>query len=636
MSTEEQRLDPTATIAFGLVLVALWVILTPYPGITHDGQGYALQAMARLSPAVFADDVFLRFQSQDDFTVYPLMQAAVIGLLDLDRGTSLLTLLFQIAWFASAWLVLRQLTGQRLALLGLGLLVVMPGHYGAMRIFQLGEPFLTARLPAEALSLLGIGLYLKRRIPLSVAALAMALLLHPLMAFPALLVIALAEVSERFGSRAALAGIALVGASAIVAGGPLSTWQPVAGAAWIELLRGRSPQLFTDLWRPLDWSTTVQALATLAILVVCTETRLPRRLVAAAIAVGITGLALAAVASTWPQLDLLLKGQPWRWLWLCRFLAIAMLPVVAVALWRAPGARRAAALILASSWLIVLPISARSGVTQAVPGILAAVALLLATLPEAQVSPSFQRLALRGAWSILAVSVLAAILTTSLVALLQFSDTADPAWLVVTGNVVNMAAPATGIVLAAWHLAVHGRRVTALAVATTAVIVLAAVLPVRGPTWLATPWSGASRAEFADWRELIPAQSEVLWWDGLREVWFLLQRRSYLTDSQAGGIVFSPDLVEEIGRRAANLEPYLPAIQWIAGTGPRDRVVALTPASLERICNDPQLGFVVAEDDLGIGAPSHVWPKRSVRVFLYDCGRVRALRDPTPARPTAG
>jgi hypothetical protein len=313
-----------------------------------------------------------------------------------------------------------------------------------------------------------------------------------------------------------------------------------------------------------------------------------------------------------------------------------MLPVVAVALWRAPGARRAAALILASSWLIVLPISARSVVTQAVPGILAAVALLLAALPEAQVSPSFQRLALRGAWSILAVSVLAAILTTSLVALLQFSDTADPAWLVVTGNVVNMAAPATGIVLAAWHLAVHGRRVTALAVATTTVIVLAAVLPVRGPTWLATPWSGASRAEFADWRELIPAQSEVLWWDGLREVWFLLQRRSYLTDSQAGGIVFSPDLVEEIGRRAANLEPYLPAIQWIAGTGPRDRVIALTPASFERICIDPQLGFVVAEDDLGIGAPSHVWPKRSVRVFLYDCGRVRALRDPIPARSTAG
>ena len=105
---------------------------------------------------MFGDDIFLRFQSQDDFTIFPPLQAAAIQALDLDRGTALLTLLFQVAWFVAAWLVLRQLLAPRLVLLGVGLLVVVPGYYGAMRIFQYAEPFLTARLPAEALSLLAI------------------------------------------------------------------------------------------------------------------------------------------------------------------------------------------------------------------------------------------------------------------------------------------------------------------------------------------------------------------------------------------------------------------------------------------------------------------------------------------------
>jgi hypothetical protein len=116
----------------------------------------------------------------------------------------------------------------------------------------------------------------------------------------------------------------------------------------------------------------------------------------------------------------------------------------------------------------------------------------------------------------------------------------------------------------------------------------------------------------------------------LREVWFLLERRSYLTDSQAGGIVFSPELVAEIQRRAAILEPYLPAAQWIVGSSLQGNDGALTNASLQMICQDRQLGFVVAEEDLGMGAPSHIWPTRKTRVFLYDCGRLRATPPSTP------
>jgi hypothetical protein len=49
----------------------------------------------------------------------------------------------------------------------------------------------------------------------------------------------------------------------------------------------------------------------------------------------------------------------------------------------------------------------------------------------------------------------------------------------------------------------------------------------------------------------------------------------------------------------------------------------LTLASLRSICTDPALGFVVSEDDVGIGAPSKEWPTRGRFIHLYDC---RALR----------
>jgi hypothetical protein len=291
--------------------------------------------------------------------------------------------------------------------------------------------------------------------------------------------------------------------------------------------------------------------------------------------------------------------------------------------------RRAAALTLAGSWLIVLPISARTGLSQAVPGLLAVVALGLVVAPVGQVSPRLQTLALRGSWAVLGFVVLAAGLTTSLVATMQFADTTDAAWLRILANVVNMTAPAAAIVIGAWSLAMRGSRVASLAVIAVAICAMGAVLPARASTWVAMPWSGASREEFADWRQRIPAHSEVLWWDGLREVWFLLQRRSYLTDSQAGGIVFSPDLAAEIQRRAKNLDPYIPAIQWIAGTDAQDRKAELSAESLVTICQDVQLGFVVAEEDLGLGAPSHDWPARSTRVFLYDCSHARGMADKT-------
>ena len=142
--------------------------------------------------------------------------------------------------------------------------------------------------------------------------------------------------------------------------------------------------------------------------------------------------------------------------------------------------------------------------------------------------------------------------------------------------------------------------------------------------WTARPFGAETHAAFADWRAEIPEDSEVLWYNSLRETWFLLERRSYLTRSQSGGIVFSEELADEIVRRALVLEPYIDKDFWFISPA----LSAIEPNPLTRqillsICRDPELGFVVSDDDIGLATSSLEWPAAGDSMYLYDCSEFR-------------
>jgi hypothetical protein len=113
--------------ALALAWLLLWAVLNPYAGITHDGIGYALQALARLDPAVFAQDLFLRFQSQNDFTLFPWLHALFVEFLGLEQGTAALTLAFLVAWHVAAWFLARSVLSACMAWLAVGPLIAVPG-----------------------------------------------------------------------------------------------------------------------------------------------------------------------------------------------------------------------------------------------------------------------------------------------------------------------------------------------------------------------------------------------------------------------------------------------------------------------------------------------------------------------------
>src|SRR5579864_2626466 len=149
----------TATWSLALMLVTLWLLVQGYHGLTGDGQIYALQALARLRPQL-SSDLYLQYTSQDQFTIFSLPYAWFIGSFGLESAARLLTLLFTVWFLAATWSVARAVSGGDVAWLVAAFLLIIAGDFGASGVFRILDPFLTARLPAEAMTITALACHL--------------------------------------------------------------------------------------------------------------------------------------------------------------------------------------------------------------------------------------------------------------------------------------------------------------------------------------------------------------------------------------------------------------------------------------------------------------------------------------------
>ena len=189
-----------------LTLVALWLALHGYHGITDDGQIYAFQAFARLYPALKAD-LYLQYASQDQFTVFSPLYAWCIALLGLENAARLLTLVFTIWFVAAAWSFARAAAGRDTAWLATAFLLIVGGDYGGSGVFRILDPFLTARLPAEALTITALVCHFRGMKRLALVLSLAALFIHPLLALPGLLLIVCLSLPLRLGAMGAIGGV---------------------------------------------------------------------------------------------------------------------------------------------------------------------------------------------------------------------------------------------------------------------------------------------------------------------------------------------------------------------------------------------------------------------------------------------
>ena len=75
-------------IGLACLVVSFWILIHPYRGLEHDSVLYAVLALARLHPAALGHDLFVRYGTQDNFTIFSPVFAAMIRAVGLEPAAA--------------------------------------------------------------------------------------------------------------------------------------------------------------------------------------------------------------------------------------------------------------------------------------------------------------------------------------------------------------------------------------------------------------------------------------------------------------------------------------------------------------------------------------------------------------------
>ena len=615
------------SLALVLMLVALWAITHRYQGLARDGELYAFQALARIHPALGAD-LYLQNASQDQYSIFSRIYAPLIRSFGLQNAELVLFGLCTTCFLAAAWALARALVTRGEAWLTTAAFIVTVGYYGSYKIFHYAEGYLTARSMAEALVVASLACHFHGRTRLAFLIAIGALFIHPLMALPgALLLVCLCLPIRQaiFASAAAIIATLGIAVGAVVV--PAFThWFTVLDPAWLEVVRERSQFLFLQYWTPQDWELNARPFVSLTLGALAVEDPRMRKLCLAAMLVGASGLAIALIASVFGPLAVLLQGQAWRWVWVTGFTAILLLVPSVLRIWRDSTCGPLCALLLLAGWTC-----------SSVDGLVCTEAALGLWLVRAHLgirASGYLRWAAGAAGGLLVAWTLAKSWPFS-----PASPDTGNALLARMREFFDWGLPGLLIFGFCWRWISHSRSTLVVALAAAFFLVCSLLVLPESFHQSSTAVTAANPEEFADWRNAIPPSSNVLILPTRKSAafsWFTLQRPSYLSVDQSAGVVFSRVTALEVRRRSEVLRPVMEPdweiLSHIAekarGTRKPAPARPLSTQILAGICSDPQLGFVIAQEKLGLDSIPHaqagIWKDWS----LYDCRRVRS---PAPA-----
>lgn len=615
-------------IALGLtlVLVLLWLLTHRYAGLHGDAELYAFQAFARIHPSL-ATDIYLRYGSQAQYTIFSPIYAYCIQSFGLPNAALLLTIVFKIWFFAASWMFARAVSTSTVAAISTALLIVVVGGYGANGIFRYAEDWVTARSFAEALVITALALYFRGlRVSGLLVALG-ALLIHPLMALPGFLLLLCLRLPFRVSAVGLVTG--LLGSLAIAVAAtklPSSAhFLAVIDQNWLEVVRERSQFLFLQLWSASDWMLNLRPFLSLALSAMILRDPKTSRLLAAAVLVGASGIAVALISCQGEPVAILLQGQAWRWVWVSAFISVALAGPTMFRAWHDRRCGPLSAILILSAWML--------------PAVAGAVCMAVALLLWPARPHISSRAAFGLRWVALSLSIGVLAWTIHDSRLLLSSWSAEPSHESFLFALLRDIAGVKIILLLLVLLIVRWIRASRpwSVVAISTVLAVASVL--LAPRALKIGGIGIVTTEvddFSDWRRAIPEIANVLVLpsgNSPRFTWFTLERPSYLSVDQSSGVVFSRATALEVRRRATVMLPVADPDWRILSKLSSNRDDSankagayrpLTGAALVSLCADAQLNFVIANENVGFGPTRHTHSGNWKNWNLYDCRQVRA------------
>ncbi|NCA90096.1 MAG: hypothetical protein EOM92_14655 [Gammaproteobacteria bacterium] len=612
-----------ASILAGTLGTALFLSLFGYWGLVHDTRLYALQALAWLHPQL-RQDLYLRFGSQDDYTLFSAFFTPLIQVLGLEGAALTLCLLSLLALFTATAYLLTRLTGAAGSLGGTftaplaGTLAVamLPVVYSAMSIFHVAEPFATPRPLAAALGLLTIAWALERRwLPAALAAIA-ALLVHPLMAWPAVVLALWVGLRPRLAMMVTLLG-ALALILAAWAGAPiLERLFQVMDPEWQAMTRAMAPYLWAATWDASDWNTAGVALLAPVVtavalageghgrtgrLFVGNNTRVDHhhsgatahplrqvggypKLALAASLLGATGLLATVLLGDGFNNLLSLQLQPWRALWLSHWLGVAGLGLVFIrALRIRDPADLSAVLGLAGAELLI------TGSGALILVVTLAVILVQRRVPRHCPSPNTRYLS--PTTTRLLLGMMVAIFALGLGLNLQgVGLSAD-----LGGLLLQQSAVVVLLATAGWLVARFVKTPRVRRVALAAGLVLIGVLVGTGVQRSLLLARGIGHGDDLPPPRLVdlPLRPGSILWEGTPlTLWYQWHHPSYMHTLQLTGSVFSREKLMAAQARIAHLEAVLGPLDLMN----RETVSLDLPPpdqdQIARLCADPELAGI--------------------------------------------
>jgi len=555
--------------------MAIWLVTRRYSGIHNDAALYALMALARADPATFASDMFVRFGSQDPFSLFSPLYGAAIAALGLQGANIALTLMAHALWLTGAWMLTARLLRGLPARLTLVLIAAIPAFYGGWAVLFAGEAILTPRPFAEALTMIAVAWLLKGRWRLCAAALAAAALLHPAMALAGLgaawLILGLRRPMILWAGPAAAAA-ALVLAFAGVQ--PFARLFQVMDAPWLALVMAHNGFLFTGAWMAADRVRVVAELAICAAAALCSGGGRRRAFIAIAVT-ATAGLTVSMLGADWARNVLITQLQTWRLTWLLAVAALPALVLTALRLRRRRLGWAACALLAAPLIILTRPFSDKAWAWGAAL-VMSLAGLVLAWMIRRGRAPTLSRTAERMIIEAAVILPLGALGDSAInfaqdiaFRLRHGAFSLDPAMFIFVR--AALLAAGVGLVLLA-------RRAPTGAIAGASLGLLAAAL-----AWDARPpWDRLLIAGGPSPLAL-PAGATVLWADEAPPTWFLLRRPAYVSSTQAAGLVFSPATAQAWRRRAAIVAPLVTLEDWSLKSGSPDCRARLAPVSADAI-----------------------------------------------------
>jgi hypothetical protein len=337
------------SIVLFCILFAANALARPYANLIDDARLYSAQVLNRAEHGTFQNDLFFRYGSQDQYSIFSILLAPLVNALGLQTAFFLVYLAGTASFIAALIRLVPRLVEDRLiAFLAMLYLVVAPLNYGGLYCLQVHEPFLTPRLLAVSLVLWGVDFLLQGRNLVSLVLMGLAGLVHPLIAVGGMFTWAGVFLVDRLGWRNCLfIAMGLLAAQIACLIDPPSSWRAAPmDDVWLNDIHSVTSYVFLSEWEPRDWVNVVVMAISLAygIHAIPTQTRL-------FVTLGLLGLAAIVGTAMGNHLPyaLLVQGQPYRSLWLLKVLQVPLCFILIDRLWRSDAIwKRALAMVLAA------------------------------------------------------------------------------------------------------------------------------------------------------------------------------------------------------------------------------------------------------------------------------------------------